>query len=155
MGGYSVVFDVTETGYQHWGMILPGITALAVGLALMRMKEFLSDHPAIFYVIPIGTAIWGLFAFTATFADYSILAAELRHNKCEVTEGVVTSFSPFPYEGHQEESFQVDDQMFRYSDYELTAGFNRTASQGGPISEGKRVRIHHVGNRIAKLEMWN
>jgi hypothetical protein len=51
-----------------------------------------------------------------------------------------------PYQGHQEECFSVGDRTFRYSDYEPTAGFNNTASHGGPIRGGLAGRIAYIGN---------
>jgi hypothetical protein len=40
-----------------------------------------------------------------------------------------------------------------YSDYVVTAGFNNTASHGGPIRQDLPVRISYVGNSIVKLEI--
>ncbi len=58
-----------------------------------------------------------------------------------------------PVNGHKDESFIVDGQRFTYSDFVGTAGFNHTRSQGGPIHNGIHVRIHHVGNEIARWEI--
>jgi hypothetical protein len=72
-------------------------------------------------------------------------------------EGIVDSFHPMPYGGHDTERFTVDGVHFSYSDYIIDAGFNRTSSHGGPIRAGLRVRIHYSGDssraRILKLEV--
>jgi hypothetical protein len=45
--------------------------------------------------------------------------------------------------------------LFCYSDYEVTAGFNNSASHGGPIREGLPVRVSYIGNTIVRLEVSN
>lgn len=68
-------------------------------------------------------------------------------------EGVVTDFQPMPYEGHRDECFSVQEQRFCYSDYELTPGFHRSASHGGPIHEGLPVRITYRDGMILRLQI--
>ena len=70
-----------------------------------------------------------------------------------MTEGVISDFHMMPASGHENEWFVVNGKRFEYSDYAMTAGFNNTASHGGPIRKGLQVRVHHVGNEIAKLEI--
>ncbi|MGB8296715.1 MAG: hypothetical protein WCG85_14905, partial [Polyangia bacterium] len=54
---------------------------------------------------------------------------------------------------HKTERFSVCGDSFSYSNYLVTAGFNNTNSNGGPIREGMWVRIAHTGNSIARLEI--
>lgn len=70
-----------------------------------------------------------------------------------MVQGYVTNFRPMPYEGHQDECFSVQSETFCYSDYGITAGFNNSASHGGPIREGLPVRVSYVGNTIVRLEV--
>jgi hypothetical protein len=65
----------------------------------------------------------------------------------------VTGFMPMPVTGHAMEHFCVSGACFSYSDYVVTAGFNRTSSRGGPIREGLPVRVTYLGNTILKLEV--
>ena len=60
-----------------------------------------------------------------------------------------------PVSGHAMEHFCVRQACFEYSDFVITAGFNNTASYGGPIRDGLPVRVTYVGNAIAKLEVAN
>ena len=62
-------------------------------------------------------------------------------SNCTLIEGEVVDFAPMPYGGGQYEKFKVNNIEFVYSDYVLTGGFNNTASHGGPIFEGQKVRI--------------
>ncbi len=78
----------------------------------------------------------------------------LRTGEFAVVEGTVEDFVPMPAAGHANESFSVDDVRFSYSDYNLSTGaFNNTASHGGPIREGLRVRVSHHEGRILELEI--
>jgi hypothetical protein len=87
------------------------------------------------------------------FGEYLKLRSAYRHGQFSVVEGYVTNFRPMPYEGHQDECFSVQSETFCYSDYALTAGFNNSASHGGPVREGLPVRISYVGRTIVRLEV--
>jgi hypothetical protein len=88
-----------------------------------------------------------------TFSDYLALRNAMNNNKANFIEGIVTNYSPMPYSGHVNESFEVNGISFSFSDFMITAGFNNTKSHGGPIDEGVHVRIWHVGDKIARLEI--
>jgi hypothetical protein len=67
----------------------------------------------------------------------------------------VENFVPMPHGGHAEESFSVSGIPFRYSDFQMTDGFNQTSSHGGPIKNDSYVRICYdpSGNVILRLEI--
>lgn len=88
-----------------------------------------------------------------TLGDYLTLRNAIRNHTADRLEGVVSNFIPMPYSGHADECFTVGGRTFTYSDFGVTAGFNNTKSHGGPIDQGIHVRIWHVGNRIARLEV--
>jgi hypothetical protein len=58
-----------------------------------------------------------------------------------------------PASGHGFESFSVNGKDFKYSDYVLSPGFHRTTLKGSPLREGAHVKIYHVGNDIARIEI--
>ena len=91
--------------------------------------------------------------FAKTYSEYFSVENNLRQGKYPVVEGEIKNFIPMPFQGHGEESFDVENSHFSYSDYEMTPGFHNAASHGGPIHEGLRVRISYVGNTILKLEI--
>ena len=78
---------------------------------------------------------------------------ELERGNCSVVEGVVENFHPMPKSGHDTERFEVNGVHFSYSDYVMSPGFNNTASHGGPIRDGLRVRICHNSGDILRLEV--
>jgi len=152
---YNVVFDVSQSGFRQWPFAAFGLIFVAIGTALVVFRRRLPARTHRFFpFVFLGFAVvWTLFAFVGTLRDYSDLASAFRKGRCEVTEGVVSDFHPMPYSGHQMEWFVVGGKHFEYSDYVVSAGFNNTASHGGPIQKGVRVRIHHCGNDIARLEV--
>lgn len=97
--------------------------------------------------------LWSGLVFTTTFSEYLGLRSAYRQGQFSVVEGYVTNFRPMPYEGHQDECFSVQSETFCYSDYGVTAGFNNSASHGGPIREGLPVRVSYRGNTIVRLEV--
>jgi hypothetical protein len=154
---YRVVFDITrdarpDNAAEAW-LVVALMLAASIILVLVNRRL-----PALFrYWFP---AVFVLFSLLGVFALLfrnilrpSELAAAYRAGKCEVVEGIVTQFHPMPAIGHDVESFVVAGKRFQYSDYIMTAGFNRTSSHGGPVREGLHVRIYYLGGDIAKLEI--
>jgi hypothetical protein len=156
---YKVVFDITESGYRGGSFAAFGFLFIALGVAFVAarhqiMPKWPRKAQSLFAFFFLGFAIfWTIFAFATTYADYrSSLNARLN-GTATVTEGIVSDFIPMPESGHADEKFTVNGETFSYSDYVVTAGFNKTKSHGGPIDVGKQVRVTHVGNVIVKLEM--
>jgi hypothetical protein len=154
---YTVVFDVTQSGFRNLWFPAFGLIFVAVGSGLVVFRRHLSARtPRFFPFAFLGFAIfWTIATFAGTAGGYSSLASALREGRCEVVTGEVTQFHPMPATGHDTERFVVSGRHFKYSDYIVSPGFNNTSSHGGPIREGLSVRIHHVGNDIARLEVAN
>lgn len=156
---YEVVFDISQAGYRLWYFPSGGLIFIGVGILFNRFRDrvFQNWSPRwakIFCRVWLGFSIfWTLISFTFTFGEYYFLNKAYKEGRFRVVEGVVTNFKPMPYEGHARESFDIQDKTFKYSNYNITAGFNDTASHGGPIREGLNVRASYVGNAIIKLEV--
>ena len=151
---YTVIFDITQSGYRQWPFAAAGLIVATGGGLLFFSQRFSPRPPGIFPFLFIGFAmVWTLTTFVGTFRDYSDLISDFRDGRCEVTEGVVSDFHPMPYSGHEMEWFVVDGKRFEYSDFIVSPGFNNTASHGGPILQGVYVRVHHCGIDIARLEI--
>jgi hypothetical protein len=156
---YDVVFDVVEGGYRQWYVAPLCLMLVAIGAGLVYFREHLRFMMprllgAVFPYFFLGfSVLFTVLAVTGTYLQYATLRDALRDGRAELVEGTVTEFVPMPPEGHAEESFKVDGEVFHYSDYLINGGFNNTASHGGPIREGLHVRIWHVDGRIARLEI--
>jgi hypothetical protein len=157
---YVTVFDITNAGFKSWSFPSFGLIFVVIGLllpTLIKRGIFRKSSPTMERWFPrffLGFAIfWTSTSFFGTFSDYRRAAAAMRDHGASIAEGVVTDFIPMPVTGHAMESFTVNGVKFRYSDYIITAGFNNTASHGGPIREGLRVRIWHLNGEILRLDI--
>jgi hypothetical protein len=152
---YRVAFDLYQKSYQWWfpafGLIFVVIGAVVVWLG-RTMNWQRSRWVGGYFAIGFA-CLWSTVVFWTTFKEYVTLRAAYRHSQFSVVEGRVTNFRPMPYEGHQDECFSVQSKTFCYSDYSVTAGFNNSASHGGPIRQRLPIRVSYVGNTIVRLEV--
>jgi hypothetical protein len=158
--GYRTVFDITEVGYKSWSFPAFGLIFVFIGLLLpfLNRRGFIRKSPPWmekwFPRIYLGFSIsWTLGAFLSTYVDYRQAIGAMRDNSAKIVEGPVTKFHPMPYSGHADESFDIQGVKFSFSDYDVRAGFNNTASHGGPIREGLRVRIWYLDGEILRLDV--
>ena len=125
---------------------------MAIGVGLVRWHVFRVERYFGWLFLAFA-AFWTATASGGLGAECHRCVRGLTPATTRVVEGPVRDFRPMPYTGHQHERFTVDGARFAYSDFEVTCGFNNTASHGGPIRNGLPVRIHHDGNLILKLEV--
>jgi hypothetical protein len=157
---YVTVFDASHLGLGHFWPIAVGLLFVVIGLVQLFARGALAWLPAkarfgrpfawlflLFAIFWTGTVSWALIG-----SGFSARAHALRRD-CTTVEGPVEHFHPMPSEGHDPESFEVAGQRFEYSDFVMSAGFNTSASHGGPIREGLPVRICHRGGDILILEV--
>ncbi len=93
------------------------------------------------------------------FSLYIKTVGAYKKGEYKTVEGYVENFVPMPYEGHANETFEINGVKFSYSDYSVQPGYNNTKSHGGVISgNGQHLRIHYVyynstyGNLILYIE---
>jgi predicted PurR-regulated permease PerM len=156
---YEVVFDILDTGYRFWWFPAGGLLFVLIGIILVKFRKIIAPRiPRIFISIFVFfwlsfACLWTVVTFAMTFSDFLTLQNAMQNNLADFVEGTVTNFSPMPYSGHVDESFEVNGHKFSFSDFAITAGFNNTKSHGGPIDEGVHVRIWYIKNKIARLEI--
>ena len=152
---YRVAFDLYQKGYE-WSFPAFGLIFVAIGAVLVwlgRAMNWQRSGRFIGYFMIGFACLWSGLTFSTTFREYTALRSAYRRSQFSVVEGRVTNFRPMLYQGHQLECFSVQTQTFCYSDYVVTAGFNNSASHGGPIREGLPVRVSYVGSSIVHLEV--
>ena len=95
----------------------------------------------------------------AQFNMYNETVGAYNRGEYQTVEGYVENFDPMPYEGHTDESFEINGIKFSYSDYNIHPGYNNTKSHGGVIKEnGQHLKIGYVylndtyGNIIVYIE---
>jgi hypothetical protein len=102
--------------------------------------------------------LMALIVIPSTILDYVRTRSIYTHQTYQTVEGSVTDFDPMPVTGHRLETFKVAGIRFAFSDFDETDyGYNNTASHGGVIRQGLRVRIAYLPreekNIILKLEI--
>src|SRR5262245_44367327 len=161
------VFDVVDAGYRTWTFPAFGLIFVAVGLIIFFFPKiinalgipnlnFRSGFQAFFRYGFLGFALlWTGVAFFGTYSDHLHQTALVQQNRCRIVEGPVDQFVPMPAAGHAQESFSVSGVPFRYSDFNMTGGFNNTSSHGGPLRSDSYVRICYDPQRnvILRLEI--
>jgi len=156
---YITLFDASAQAFRNWGFVAFGLIFVAIGAVLV----FAPGLIAVIMRRRVGPVFgWFFFLFAivwTTGAGISVLGGDnaasghAKRRECATVEGKVENFHPMPAEGHDLESFDVAGQHFEYSDFIVSAGFNNTASHGGPIREGLRVRICEREGEILILEV--
>jgi hypothetical protein len=153
--GYRTVFDIGKKGFNWW-FPLAGVPFLLAGTVLIwlgKRNRWPLSRRLLGYFMVAFSLFWSLAAFTSTYSEYHELRTAYRNGEFSVVEGTVTNFQPMPYEGHKDECFTVASHSFCYSDFMISAGFNNSASHGGPIRDGLPVRVSYVGGNIVRLEV--
>ncbi|SRR6266566_1061850 len=145
--------SIYEPSFTWWfpaaGLVL---VAVGAGIGLLGKRSVRS----IGFVFAGLAMLWVIGSAAMMVSFYSEAKAAAHSPDTPVVEGIVENFKPAPYEGHQDESFDVRGVSFSYSDYVITGGFRQTVSHGGPIRSGVPVRIHYNPNEhnlIVKLEV--
>jgi hypothetical protein len=152
---YRVLFDVSQKPFQWW-FPAAGLVFVVLGGAVIwtgHRKQWPLRRKLGGYFIVGFACFWSLSALLAMLPMYRSLRSAVQTGDFAIVEGHVTNFRPMPFGGHQLECFSVSPETFCYSDYVLTAGFNNTASHGGPIREGLPVRVSYIGGTIVRLEV--
>ena len=150
-------FDLYESGYRTWVFLKPcgvliGILLLFIIITSILEKKFnLHLRSLALKFITIGVIILTLVGLVITYKEFLTFKIVLSEKKFKIIEGYIEHFDPMPYEGHATESFIINGIKFEYSDFDNSNAFNNTKSHGGPIDEGKYVRIYYYNNKILKL----
>jgi len=142
---YQLVYTIA-TDRCPWWILAVGLAPIAMGVLLLLIGRRVGALSI------IGGLVWTAIAVPSALRCHSSHEA-LRAGRAQVVEGEIRNFHPMPPTGHDVESFEVSGVKFSYSDYIIAPGFHQSASRGGPIAEGRVVRIRHVGNDILTLEV--
>jgi hypothetical protein len=158
---YVTVFDATVRPYRNLGFVLPGFGFVLLGAIMLFRPSWVEAlfrkpfrHPYVFrWFFFLFSVFWVITATSSVLTDAVRASKDAGAGNCETIEGRVDHFHPMPAEGHDMEHFDIRGVEFNYSDYVVTAGFNNTASHGGPIRAGLPVRICHRDGEILRLEV--
>jgi len=155
---YDLVFDVqTASMLRSWPAVVIPLVILVVSAGVLAASGRLSKASE-YRWWQLGFAIapplmLSVVTGGSIYLEHRRYVSAYREGRTEYVEGVVEHFVPMPEDGHDNESFEVAGHRFEYAESHLTAGYNTTCGNGGPIGDGRRVRIWHVANTILRLEL--
>ena len=141
------MFDLLQIGYREWVWVFAPLGFVAVGWLAIALSNRLppkvskKDVTVFGWMFIVFASLAAVSTLAATYADYTGLASAVRGGRTRVVVGSVRD-----YESRKNgyERYKVGAVEFEYSDDQVMAGFNNTASRGGPIHEGLRVRITYA-----------
>lgn len=148
-------FDIVESGdktFWYSGIGLTCFILFFLFFLFFLFRKGTRQQKGIALFLTIFAFIWTSISWITGGALYNESIDALRKNKYSTVSGFVTEFDPMPKEGHKNESFKVNGIKFEYSDFEISCGFNNTKSHGGPIDEGKFVKINYYKGLI--IQLW-
>lgn len=103
--------------------------------------------------------LWCILGFGGQWDMHDRVIGAYQRGEYQTVEGYVENFDPMPYEGHAEESFEINGVKFFYSDYSIQPGYRNAKSHGGVITgDGQHLKIGYVyldesyGNVIVYIE---
>ena len=162
----NILFEATFE--FEFAYLIPIFMLVFISLFPLIMKKYYENNDAKINYKVVRIFCGCAFAFVALI---SIIAGVFQVNmfnktvgaynrgEYQIVEGYVENFDPMPYEGHANETFEINGVKFSYSDYNIHPGYNNTKSHGGVIKEnGQHLKIGYVylnetyGNIIVYIE---
>ena len=96
-------------------------------------------------LIAVGALIAQIIMGISAVNDYQQVVVAYEKGNYKTVAGEVENFCPMPYEGHGEESFDINGIYFSYSDFVVQQGYHNAKSHGGVISgDGQLLKIGYV-----------
>ena len=154
-------FNVLKNGHRVFESVEVALIMMAIGIALIILlvkKGAPKGSPVLvfLYLWTGGVILWTTMVFIFTYSEYSACKRVMENKTYEEVEGFVENFHSsdiyIQKSRYVAESFSVNGVHFEYASNIETTGFNQTKSNGGPIDEGKYVRIRYYEDLI--LQLW-
>jgi hypothetical protein len=132
-----------------------------IGLSLFVIASILLIYvivkrKSLWRIIQFG--MWVLFSLIWTVTVWNMGTKQYLESRTAFenktigkVDGFIENFVPMIDFENGIESFDVNGVHFEYTCRERNYGFNKTKSLGGPIDEGKYVRIQYLEGRILRL----
>jgi hypothetical protein len=157
MPEYSTVYRITDHPTEGLWFAASGLVPLVVGVVLAWGKRrWRWKQPGWLFcggLIAFGIVWCGVVMLT-NLRDEIAAREAYRAGNYGVVAGVVTDFKPMSANGHgSQECFTVKGREFCYSGYVIAPGFRNSASRGGPVRAGERVKVAYWNGVILGLEI--
>ncbi len=149
---YEYSFDFSEFLILFIPLIV-GVAFFAYSVVLVKAKksgEKIGCFPNGFFM-PLGFIVGPLCVLLVVASVYASVQEHieftnaLKEDSVYTVEGYVENYYPMPYTGHDTEHFEIDGVYFEYTDYEITGGYNKSASHGGVVTKnGQHLKIKYI-----------
>jgi len=140
---YDVVFNILAQPYQPPWLF---ITISAIAIAAFAYFELRKpDRGVHIVVVSVLTGVI-LFMLWEHWNDHRALTQAMITGDVLEIEGQTANFRRDNWPGSAPQTFSVDGVPFYISRWELSAGFRKTTSAGGPDLSDEYVGIHYVGH---------
>ncbi|MFO0678003.1 MAG: hypothetical protein U0169_15820 [Polyangiaceae bacterium] len=161
---WTVVYDFASAGFRGaWVGALSAAFALAAvacvlfreRLASVRIGGGKNSLPGwLFGVAWFGIATFVSASFFASlYANDRELRAALREGRAADVEGPIRDLRVTGVANHETTTFTVGGVTFESRVNDLEGGFHDDPGPDSVLREGTLARVHHVGNRIVRLEV--
>jgi len=144
-----------------WRTVLIILFALALG-ALLYAYTVISedatykDKKFMIIVLLVGICCIEISALWSETQQENECRSWRKEGVYQISEGKIVNFREDPSQSHKWESFDLKGQTFTYqlgNGPNQRCGFHQTKYWGGPLHEGKWVRIYHNEGLILRLEL--
>lgn len=160
-----LVYDIAESGFQAWWLLLPVLLYLVIGILLVGYTDKVIEFFAAFgtrygprYTRAFGFlfALFGLYmtvtSITSAYGDYADLVEAYQNGNHTVHQGIVFDYRTAGTDGQRYDTFRINEAKFTLSGDPTSSGYRKTFALGSPIDEGGRIRLLSVGKTIVRLE---
>ncbi len=146
-------YNLLQSGDSVLWYFRAGLAAMIICVILffIFMSKGKKNQSKVAAFLVLFTGVWTLIIWISSVSPYHKYVDSLKRNTYSTVEGDVENFDPHP-PYYKTESFTIKDVSFKYSDYEIAPGFKNMRVNGGPISEGKHVKINYSKGII--LQLW-
>lgn len=165
-GMKNILFEATFE--FEFAYLIPIFMLIFISLFPLIMKKYYENNDVRINYKVVRIFCGCAFAFVALISVivgvfqvnmFSKTVGAYNKGDYEIVEGYVENFIPMPYEGHSDESFEINGVKFSYSDYSIQPGYNNSKSHGGVVfGNGQHLKIGYVyynevyGNIIVYIE---
>ena len=158
MANCSVIYDLTQAGYEAWWVPVFGIVVAIFAEAIYRLLMRLLPDSLYSKKAMRGAVVffifWAPISFALTFSEYLSLRNAYKNGEYEQISGTIEHLAdsgPGMQPGMVR--FSVHHVKFAYSRYGAYPGYRQTRSTGSPLRDELPVRIRYIGSTIVRLEV--
>lgn len=152
---FQTIYDIGVAGCRAWFVAPVTLGLVVVGALCPVTPELAAISGKLPMSRAVGVTLFGLMfllSFVMTWGSYWTLKHDLKVGRVGQVQGLVTDVRPAAT--HQGmESFSVDGRTFSYARHQLSQGFDMLTVDGGPIANGRCVRIVYVRGHILRLSL--